>query len=440
MWNFETDPAFQQKLDWVERFVREEIEPLDYLFPKDETYNTGNAALMRIMAPLKARVQAEGLWACHLPPSLGGGGWGQLKLALLNEILGRSFFAPTLFGTAAPDTGNAEILAHFGTPAQKARYLKPLMDGEIVSCFSMTEPQGGADPGVFTCKAVETAEGWVLDGEKWFASNARWAEFLIVMVVTDTEVPIHRGATMFIVATDTPGVEFVRNTGMAFEHPEHGAHAYLRFNQVRLTSEALLGKPGEAFKIAQTRLGGGRVHHAMRTVGLARRAFDAICERAQSRVTQGSRLADKQLVQDTIAEAWMQLEQFRLLVIQTAWKIDRLNDYKLVRGDIAAVKVLSERVMVDIAGKAIHLHGALGVSNEMLFGEWLLWGHALGLADGPSEVHKLTLAKWLLRGQSPATSLFPSQHVPSGAVEAAKKYVEALRLPGHRRGWVTEAG
>lgn len=436
MWNFETDPDFQRKLDWVEQFVREEIEPLDYLFPKDETYNTGNQALMAVMAPLKARVQAEGLWACHLPPSMGGGGWGQLKLALLNELLGRSFFAPTIFGTAAPDTGNAEILAHFGTPEQKARYLKPLMDGEIVSCFSMTEPQGGADPGVFTCKAEETADGWRLHGEKWFASNARWAEFLIVMVVTDTEVPIHRGATMFIVATNTPGVEFVRNTGMAFEHPDHGAHAYLRFNDVHLTNAHLLGKPGEAFKIAQTRLGGGRVHHAMRTVGLARRTFDALCERAQSRVTQGSRLADKQLVQDTIAEAWMQLEQFRLLVIQTAWKIDKFNDYKVVRGDIAAVKVLSERVMVDIASKAIHLHGALGVSNEMLFGEYLLWAHALGLADGPSEVHKLTLAKQLLRAQSPVTSLFPSQHVPSGAAEAAKKYAEALKLPGHRRGWV----
>ena len=177
----------------------------------------------------------------------------------------------------------------------------------------------------------------------------------------------------------------------------------------------------------------------MRTVGLARRAIDAICERAQSRYTQGSRLADKQLVQDTIAELWMQLEQFRLLVLQTAWKIDRHNDYKLVRGDIAAVKVLSERVMVEMASKAIHLHGALGVSNEMLFGEWLLWGHALGLADGPSEVHKLMLAKQLLRAQSPNAGVFPSQHIPSGAALGAAKYAAALRLPGHRRGWVTPA-
>ena len=436
MWHFETEADFQGKLDWIERFVREEIEPLDYLFPKDETYNTRNEALMAIMAPLKAAVRREGLWACHLPPAMGGGGWGQLKLALMNELLGRSFFAPTIFGTAAPDTGNAEILAHFGTESQKARYLKPLLDGEIMSCFSMTEPQGGADPSVFTCKAERRADGWHLDGEKWFASNARWASFLIVMVVTDTEVPIHRGASMFIVPIETPGLEFIRNSGMAFEHAEHGAHAYLRFNDVVLSDDYLLGKPGEAFKIAQTRLGGGRVHHAMRTVGLARRTFEAICERVQSRHTAGSRLADKQMMQDAIAETWIQIEQFRLLVLQTAWKIDKFNDYKVVRGDIAAVKVLSERVMCEVASRAIHLHGALGISNEMLFGEYLMWGHALGLADGPSEVHKLTLAKQLLRATPGTDALFPSQHVPSAAARAATKHAAALKLPGHRRGWV----
>lgn len=440
MWNFETDPDFQHKLDWIDRFVREEIEPLDYLFPKDETYNTKNEALMTIMAPLKQEVKKQGLWACHLTPALGGGGWGQLQLALMNEILGRSFFAPTIFGTAAPDTGNAEILAHFGTPAQKARYLQPLLDGDIVSCFSMTEPQGGADPNVFTCRADREGDGWVLRGEKWFSSNARWAEFLIVMAVTDANVPIHHGASMFVVPTNTPGVRFLRNSGMSFEHPEHGAHGYLRFEDVRLGDSDLLGKPGEAFKIAQTRLGGGRVHHAMRTVGLARRAFEAICERVQSRRTQGSLLAEKQMVQDAIAELWLSIEQFRLLVLQTAWKIDRYQDYNKVRGDIAAAKVLSERVMIEAASKAIHLHGALGVSNEVLFGEWLLWAHALGLADGPTEVHKVTLAKQLLRARPEHVDGFPSQHVPSAAATAQLKYAAALKLPGHRRGWIPGPG
>lgn len=436
MWQFETDPEFKSRLDWIESFVREEIEPLDYLFPKDETYNTGNAALMHILKPLKARVREAGLWACHLPPALGGGGWGQLRLALMNELLGRSFFAPTVFGTAAPDTGNAEILAHFGTPAQKARYLQPLLDGDIVSCFSMTEPQGGADPKVFACRAERTAGGWTLRGEKWFSSNARWADFLIVMAITDPEVSIYKGASMFLVPTRTQGVTFLRNSGMAFEHPEHGAHAYLRFDDVALTDADLLGQPGDAFRIAQTRLGGGRVHHAMRTVGLAKRVFEAICERVQSRHTQGETLGRKQLMQATVADLWMQIEQFRLLVLQTAWKIDRYDDYSRVRQDIAAVKVLSERVMTEVAGKAIHLHGALGISNEMLFGEYLMWGYALGLADGPSEVHQMTVAKEILGATAAATGPFPTAHVPSNAAALRARYAAALALPGHRRGWL----
>ena len=389
------------------------------------------------MAPLKQKVRDEGLWACHLPPEMGGGGWGQLKLALMNEILGRSFFAPTIFGTAAPDTGNAEILAHFGSEPQKQTYLQPLLDGDIVSCFSMTEPQAGADPKMFECAAHKRGDEWILSGEKWFASNARWAEFLIVMVVTDPAVSIYKGASMFLLPTKTPGVEFVRNAGMAFEAAEHGAHAYLRFNDVKLTDADMLGNPGDAFKIAQTRLGGGRVHHAMRTVGLAKRAFEAICERVQSRTTQGDVLANKQMVQAEVADLWMEIEQFRLLVLQTAWKIDKYNDYKVVKQDIAAAKVLSERVMVSAARRAIHLHGALGVSNEVLFGEYLLWAYALGLADGPSEVHQITVAKEAL-GRVPAISeLFPSAHVPSRAAEYEKKYAKSLALPGHRRGWVS---
>ena len=436
MWNFETDSEFESKLNWMRDFVRAEIEPLDYLFPKDETYNVGNTALMEIMKPLKAQVKDAGLWACHLPPELGGGGWGQLKLALMNEILGRSFFAPTIFGTAAPDTGNAEILAHFGNEAQKQKYLQPLMDGDIVSCFSMTEPQAGADPKMFECAARRVGDEWLLSGEKWFASNARWAEFLIVMVVTDPDVSIYKGASMFLVPVDTPGLEFVRNSGMAFEHAEHGAHAYLRFNDVKLTDDDMLGNPGDAFRIAQTRLGGGRVHHAMRTVGLANRAFEAICERVQSRSTKGDVLANKQLVQGEVADLWMEIEQFRLLVLQTAWKIDKFNDYKLVKQDIAAAKVLSERVMVSAAKRAIHLHGALGISNEMLFGEYLLWGYALGLADGPSEVHQLTVAKEAI-AKIPATDeLFPTAHVPSCVEKFRDRYATQLALPGHKRGWV----
>jgi len=186
--DFRIDPEFQKKLDWMSRFVREEIEPLDLIFPvAREMYNTKNTKVRALIKTLREQVKAQGLWACHLPPELGGKGYGQLKLALMNEIIGRTSWAPTVFGCAAPDTGNAEILALYGTPAQKKRYLQPLLDGDIVSCFSMTEPQAGADPKEFTCKATREGDEWVIEGEKWYSSNGSLASFLIVMAVTEPE-------------------------------------------------------------------------------------------------------------------------------------------------------------------------------------------------------------------------------------------------------------
>jgi acyl-CoA dehydrogenase len=277
MWEFSTEPEFQEKLDWMARFVREEVEPLDLLFPgAGDPYDTGNAAARAILAPLQEQVKAQGLWACHLGPELGGPGYGQLKLALMNEILGRSYWAPTVFGTAAPDTGNAEILALFGTPEQQGRYLQPLLDGTIVSSFSMTEPHAGADPKEFTCRAWRDGGEWVIDGEKWFTSNARYAAFLIVMAVTDPDAAPHERMSMFIVPAETPGVEIKRNVATMAERDDldEGIHGYIRYRQVRVPADAMLGGPGQGFKVAQARLGGGRVHHAMRTVGQCRDGED----------------------------------------------------------------------------------------------------------------------------------------------------------------------
>src|ERR1700684_2521693 len=296
-------------------FVRDECEPLDLLFPRPgDPYDVHNKASRAILAPLREKVKEQGLWACHLGPELGGQGYGQVKLALLNEILGRSAWAPTVFGTAAPDTGNAEILAMFGTAEQKSRYLQPLLDGEIVSAFSMTEPQAGADPKEFVCRAWRDGDSWVIDGEKWFTSNARYASFLIVMAVTDQQAPPHQRMSMFIVPAGTAGLEIVRNVSTFGESAvlDEGTHAYIRYNQVRIPLDHMLGEPGQGFKVAQARLGGGRVHHAMRTVGRCRRALDMMCERALSRRTQGTPLADKQAVQAFIADSWIELQQFRL--------------------------------------------------------------------------------------------------------------------------------
>ncbi|MEU4455614.1 acyl-CoA dehydrogenase family protein, partial [Nocardioides sp. NPDC023903] len=376
--------------------------------------------------PLKERVREQGLWATHLGPDLGGQGYGQLKLALLNEILGRSSWAPIVFGCQAPDTGNAEILAHFGSAEQKQRYLRPLLDGEIFSCFSMTEPQGGADPAQFETRAVREGNDWVINGWKFFSSNARTASFLIVMAVTDPDVGVHRGMSMFLVPGDTPGIRIERDVGLYGEPLGEGSHALIHYDNVRIPAESLLGGEGQAFAVAQVRLGGGRIHHAMRTIGLAGKALDMMCERALSRKTAGERLADKQFVQGYIADSYAQLTQFRLLVLHTAWKIDKLNDYRKVRKDIAAVKVVMPTVLHDIAWRAMQVHGALGVSNEMPFMTMIHGAGVMGLADGPTEVHKGTVAKQVLRDYQPSEDLWPSEWIPRKRDAARAMYSEFL--------------
>jgi acyl-CoA dehydrogenase len=423
-WDFETEPEFQRELEWVDAFVRDEVEPLDHVL--GSPYDKSDPRAMAILKPLQERVKERGLWACHLGPELGGPGYGQLKLGLLNEILGRSGWAPSVFGCQAPDSGNAEILAHYGSPEQKKRYLQPLLDGEISSCYSMTEPHAGADPTLFTTRAERDGDHWVIDGEKWFSSNARYASFLIVMAVSDPDVSPYEGMSMIIVPRETPGLEIVRNVGVGTEPDGHGSHGYVRYTNVRVPADHMLGKPGSAFVIAQTRLGGGRIHHAMRTVAQLRRAFDMMCERALSREVRGGKLASLQMVQEKIADSWIEIEQFRLLVLRTAWLIDKYKDYKKVRRDIAAVKVAMPKVYHDVAQRAMHLHGALGVSNEMPFSRMLMAAEVMGIADGPTEVHKITVARQVLRDHKGVDGLWPSEHLPTKRAAARERFAHLL--------------
>ncbi|CAA0127771.1 (R)-benzylsuccinyl-CoA dehydrogenase [Mycolicibacterium vanbaalenii] len=427
MWDFETDPDYQELLDWADEFVREEVEPLDLIWPHLQ-FTPLTETRREVVDPLKNRVRQKGLWATHLGPDLGGQGYGQLKLALLNEILGRSQWAPIIFGCQAPDTGNAEIIAHYGTPEQKHRYLRPLLEGELFSSYSMTEPQGGSDPTQFTTSAVRDGDDWVINGWKYFSSNANTASFLIVMVVTNPDVSPYQGMSMFLLPTDTPGVNIMRNVGLYGEREGEGSHALIHYDNVRVPDSALLGGEGQAFVIAQTRLGGGRIHHAMRTIGLAQKAIDMMCERALSRETAGSRLADKQAVQEYIADSYAQLKQFRLMVLHTAWEIDKYNDYKKVRKDIAAVKVVMPTVLHDIAWRAMQVHGALGVTNEMPFLGMVTGAAVMGLADGPTEVHKTTVAKQVLRGYRASDDIWPSEWLPRKRDAARERFAEYLDL------------
>lgn len=404
MWSFGTEPEFQKELDWIDQFVREEVQPLDYVL--GSMHDIHDPEFKRLVRPLQKKVKERGLWACHLGPELGGQGYGQVKLALMNEKFGMSRFGPIVFGAQAPDTGNSEILAHYGTTEQKELYLRPLLDNEIVSCFSMTEPQGGADPTLFTTSAVQDGDEWVISGEKWFASNARYAAFYIMMVVTEPEeTNPYRRMSMFIIPAETPGIEIVKSYGF-YGEPD-GTHGHLKLKDVRVPAENMLGGRGDAFVVAQTRLGGGRMHHAMRTIAQATRAFELMCERVISRETKGEVLSAKQMVQEQIADSWIELRQFRLLVLETAWLADETKDWKAIRKNVSAVKAVMPGILRNIASRALHLHGSLGITHDMPFAEWVINSFHIGLADGPTEVHKALVAREVLGEFEPETNLFP---------------------------------
>jgi acyl-CoA dehydrogenase len=247
------------------------------------------------------------------------------------------------------------------------------------------------------------------------------------MAVTEESAALSSRTSMFIVPAGTPGLEIVRNTGYG-DHAD--THAYLRLSNVRVPADHMLGREGEGFVVAQVRLGGGRIHHAMRTIAMARTAFDAMCERVLSRRTKGELLADKQMVQEKIADSWIEIEQFRLLVLRTAWLIDKHQDYRRVLKDIAAVKAAMPKVLHDVAGRALHLHGSIGLSREMPFSQQVIDSYFLGLADGPTEVHKVTLARQVLRDYKPTNALFPAYHVPQVKDRAREQYGLARGLPG----------
>lgn len=425
-WDFSTEPEFEEHLAWMREFVRAEVAPIELLWPHWH-HRVPPPFLKKVIDPLKQQVKDHGLWGCHLGPELGGKGYGQVKLSLMNEILAPYQWGPTLFGVQGPDTGNAEIIAHYGTDEQKARYLRPLLDGELFSAFSMTEPQAGADPTLFTCRAERDGDDWVITGEKFFTSNADHAAFFIVMAVTNPDVPPTKGMSMFLVPRETPGINILRMTRYMGEPDDGMDHPHIRYEGVRVPADGLLGAEGDAFVIAQTRLSGGRIHHAMRAVGQAQYAFDMMCERALTRRSGAGPVADKQMVQAAIADSYAEIEQFRLFVLRTAWKIDQGHGYTHeVRREIAVAKVLSAKVVRNVVERAVHIHGALGTSNETpLAWMWqLVPGY--GIWDGPTEVHVATAARQILKDHRPAPGAWPTEWIPARLAAARERYAGAL--------------
>ncbi|WP_181784424.1 acyl-CoA dehydrogenase family protein [Pseudonocardia pini] len=421
-WDFSTEPEFEKKLEWMRGFVREEIFPL-------ETVDLSPDQYARITAPLKEQVKEQGLWAAHLPPELGGGGFGQVKLGLMHEILGQSRFAPGIFGNQAPDSGNAELLAIGGSPEQKEQWMLPLLRGELRSCFSMTEPGAGADPTLLTTRAVLEGDEYVINGHKWFSSNASRADFLIVMAVTDPDVSAYQGSSMIIVPVDTPGVNILRDIPV-MDHSSvtpqlEGGHAEILYQDVRVPRANLVGNPGDGFKLAQQRLGPGRIHHAMRWLGQSKRAFDMLCERAVSRYAHGSVLSEKQMIQDWVATSAVEMQAARLLTLQAAWTMDQVGASN-ARNEIAIIKFWGAKILHDVIDRAIQIHGSLGFSGDLPLEQMYRSARAARIYDGPDEVHKATVAKRILRGYE-ATDV-PTEHVPTRAAAAQRKFAQYLEL------------
>jgi acyl-CoA dehydrogenase len=403
-WDFSTDPEWQEQLDWIEQFCREEIEPFTLTFPAAGFGRTDRLpkAVGDHLDGLKQQVKDRGLWGIFLDEEIGGPGFGQLKLALVNEILGRYGSAPAIFGCQAPDTGNMDILAKYGTEEQKEKYLKPLFEQRMRSCYSMTEPQGGSDTRSFKTHAERDGDEWVINGEKWFSSLGQQADIIIVMC--------NNG--MFIVEQGTPGLEFLLGAGM---------HAHIRYNNVRVPLGNLLGPEGGAHAVAQFRLGGGRIHHAMRAVAQVKLALDMMCERAISRESRGHLVSEYQMVQNDIAESYMQLQMLRLLVLQTAWKIDQGGTQE-TRADIGACKIQAAKTLKDVIYRAHHIHGALGTTDLTPLQRMWASVPTMAMMDGPDEVHKVVIANWLLKQYQPHEGLFPREYIPAKKAAAREKY------------------
>jgi acyl-CoA dehydrogenase len=378
----------------IRDFVNERVLPVEgeAMRALDEEVRPG-VAYPQMLVQLRDAARAEGLWNLFFGDEEYGAGLANWEYGMLCEEMGRGAVAPMVFNCSAPDTGNMEILAEHGTPEQKERWLQPLIDGQTRSCFAMTEPDtAGSDPtGLAATASLDADSGeWVINGRKWFTSGFNGASVVIAMVVTDPDAAAHRRASMIILPADAHGLTGVRPVPV-MGHSGGPGHWELLFEDVRVPEENLLGPRGEGFSIAQSRLGPGRIHHCMRAIGSAERAFELMCERAHGREAFGGPLAEKQFVQDFIARSRIEIDAARLMVLHAAWKMDT-EGKRAARQEISMIKVLAAEMHGNVCDRAMQVHGALGMSDDVPLA--LMWreGRWLRIADGPDEVHKMVIA------------------------------------------------
>ncbi len=394
--DFDIGDRTRALLDTIDRFVSDELLPLEPKF-----LSRPFTDLVGDLEAKREKVRALDLWAPGHPRELGGLGLGLVDLGLLSEAVGRTPIGHYVFGMHAPDAGNVEVLHRHGTEEQKERWLMPLVEGRIRSCFSMTEPElPGSNPTMLGTTATAENDQWVINGRKWYTTAADGSAFAIVMAVTDPDAKPHERASMILVPTDTPGFRLVRNIPV-MGHPgeDYFSHAEIDYEDCRVPHANLLGVAGRGFAIAQERLGPGRIHHCMRWLGICRRSLDLMIDHARSRtIGPGQKLADKEIVQSWIAESHAEIEAARALTLQTAWRIDE-GGWKAAAQDISAIKFLVANTLQRVVDRALQSHGALGMTDDTLLAFYYREERAARIYDGPDEVHKLSLAKRILKSR-----------------------------------------
>ncbi len=389
MIDFTIPPELEAARNAVTAFMDQYVYPNENQIVEDKGIPAG------LEVELQDKVKALGLWAPHLPKEWGGMGIGFIGQALVNEVIGRSVIGPRIFGNAAPDAGNAELLLIAATPEQKERYLRPLASGTVRSCFAMTEPEvSGSDPTGLRTTAKREGDEWVINGHKWFISGAIGSDFAIVMAVTDTTADSYGRASMILVPTNTPGFNIIRAVGVMGSGGV-GGHCEIRFEDCRVPAGNLLGEVGRGFKLAQARLGPGRIQHCMRWVGAAQRSFEMMCRYSLKRESFGEPLAKKQTIQNWIADSAAEINAARLMTLNAAWKMDRGDD---ARVEISLIKFYGARVLNDVIDRAIQTHGALGYSKDTPLEMFFRDARAARIYDGPDEVHRQVVAQRILQG------------------------------------------
>jgi alkylation response protein AidB-like acyl-CoA dehydrogenase len=391
--DFDPPESVRPLLEKIEKFVAEVVMPAEH-----DVLERGFHAAAPVLAELRGKCKAAGMWAPQLPRDIGGLGLSLVEHGLVSERLGRSPLGHYVFGAQAPDAGNAEILHKFGTAEQKARWLEPLARGDIRSCFSMTEPENpGSNPTMLSTTARRDGGHYVIDGHKWFTSSADGAAFAIVMAVTNPEASQHARASMIIVPTDAPGFDRVRNIKIMGDAGEAWAsHSEIWYRGVRVPVENRLGGEGAGFLIAQERLGPGRIHHCMRWIGICERVFDTMCRHISKRkIADDKTLASKQIAQAWVAEARAEINASRLMVLHAAWTIEN-KGFQMAREEVSVIKFYVADVMMRIVDRAIQLHGALGITSDTVLAHYYVHERGARINDGPDEVHKMVVAKRIL--------------------------------------------